>query len=163
MTTTNHNHCNDEGQKRLAEACLHEAKRRGREDLAGDFYCKAAHESRNGRRATYSANQVAWQAAGHVLQDMQRGAKKEPVTIGGDATVPLVRTDRGACSVRAIEFAYDLYAAIDVRLASDRMLTALAVRSMITGKPLKTARLPMPRPNYRRGPISLRARVLCAA
>lgn len=79
----------------LAEASLTEARRRKRIDLAGDIYCRALHESRDGRRANYTTQHAVRLAAGHVIQDIKRKAAQIP-TIGGNALQAINRMDYAA-------------------------------------------------------------------
>jgi len=152
-TTTNHH--SDEGKEALARACIAEAKRRKRPELAGDFYCRAVHESRDGRRAGYNAKQVAWQAAGHLLKNMKAACVRTPEHFGGDALIPITGTDYGDTFTRQMEFAFDLSQAIGERLAVHRMQTVLALRAFVR-EPLKVSRANMPPKQLDRGPLARR-------
>jgi len=105
-------------ERGIADAALEESRRRNRSDLAGDIYCRALHESRDGRRDGYSTARMVRLAAGHVLQDEQRQRERHPPTLGGDSTLGLTRRDPGSHTIDSIEFGEDVSAAINARQAA---------------------------------------------
>ena len=152
-----HDHHSPEGLQALAEACIAEATRRKRPELAGDFFCKAHHESRDGRRSRYTTRQIAWQAGGHVLSDLQRRADRTPELMGGELIGTVTGTDRGDTFTRQVEFGYDLYNAIGAQLAVQRVQLMLELRGLVS-RELKTSRPPMPPVQLARGPLARRIR-----
>ncbi len=152
-----HDHHSSEGLQALAEACIAEATRRKRPELAGDFFCKAHHESRDDRRSRYTARQIAWQAGGHVLSDLQRRADRTPELMGGEAIGAVSGTDRGDTFTRQMEFAYDLYNAIGAQLAVQRVQLILASPTHVD-RALTTSRPPMPPVQLAHGPLARRIR-----
>ncbi len=154
---TTHDHHSHEGKEALALACITEAKRRKRPELAGDFFCQAIHESRDGRRAGYNAKQLAWQAAGHLMKNMKAECDRTPDHFGGDALIPITGTDRGDTFTQQIEFAFDLWQAIGQRLAVDRMQAAIALRAFVR-EPLRQSSAPMPPKQLECGPLARRTK-----
>ena len=156
-----HDHHSTTGQQDLAEACIAEARKRRRPELAGDFFCRAHHESKDGKRNGFTARQVAWQAAGHVLQERQRRASRTPSHQAGDSVNAVTRTDRGDAFIRRVEFAYDLVNAIGAQLAVQRLQMVLWLRQLTRRQLKPQTRLPMPAVILNRGPLAemLRRRI----
>ena len=152
-----HDHHSPNGLQTLAEACIAEATRRKRPDLAGDFFCKAHHESRDGRRSRYTARQISWQAGGHVLSELQRRADRTPELMGGEAIGAVSGTDRGDTFIRQVEFAYDLYNAIGAQLTVRRVQLILASPAL-EDRALTISRPPMPPVQFTHGPLARRIR-----